>query len=82
MSDKCNLREANGVPEQPCDREECIYWRVAGYLGDEEIGDGCAIRHFELLGDEKTVQWLLSVKERVERTDPSPRAPYESPRSR
>jgi hypothetical protein len=72
MSDRCELRKANGLPEQPCDREECVYWRIAGYLGDGETGEGCAIQHYELLGDEAVVQWLLSVKERIERVGSGP----------
>ena len=65
MSDECELKAANGVRGGRCDGEDCPYWRALSHLGTP-IGSGCAIEHYELLGDEKTVKWLLTVKERLE----------------
>ena len=64
---RCELKAAHGV-HAPCDEQECVFWRVVGHLDVVEAGSGCAIQHFELLGDEGSdvVAWLLSVKERVE----------------
>jgi hypothetical protein len=42
-----------------------MYWRLVDHLGHGEV-DGCAIEHFEMLGDEKLVDWLISVKSRVD----------------
>ena len=68
MSEHCELREANGLPEQHCDKEVCIFWRIAEHVGGPESGDGCAIQHYQLMGDEGVAAWLLSVKERLDRT--------------
>ena len=65
MDDNCELKIANGIHGEPCDREDCIYWRIVEHLG-EERGAGCAIQHFEMLGDSEKAAWLLSVKERLE----------------
>ena len=65
MSDQCELKAANGVHGERCDGEDCPYWRALSHLGTP-IGSGCAIEYYELLGDEKTVKWLLTVKERLE----------------
>ena len=65
MDDNCELRIANGIDGQPCDGEDCIYWRVVEHLGEEKHA-GCAIQHFEMLGDSEIAAWLLSVKERLE----------------
>lgn len=68
MSDTCELRAANGQPEQHCEGEQCVYWRVAGHLGLVETHAGCAIQHFGMLdGGDELARWLLSVKDRVER---------------
>ena len=67
MTKRCELRAVNGLPDVDCDRDECIYWRVAGHLGLAESEAGCAIQHFELLdGGEDVAAWLLTVKERLE----------------
>jgi hypothetical protein len=68
MSDKCELRYANGLPVQHCELDECIFWRVAEHLGVDGNADGCAIQYYQLLGDEDVARWLLSVKERLEQT--------------
>jgi len=67
MSDKCSLREANGLPEESCDREACVFWRAVGHLG-EAPGEGCAIQHYKLLEQDGIAAWLLSVKDRIEQT--------------
>ena len=66
MSDECELRKANGLPAQFCDSDECIFWRVAEYVGGDAHVDGCAIQHYQLLGDGAVARWLLSVKARIE----------------
>jgi len=65
MVDKCSLREANGLPAGACDKEECVFWRAIDHIG-QEAGEGCAIQHFELLGQDGIAEWLLSVKDRIE----------------
>ena len=70
MDDACDLREANGLLDRHCDGSSCVFWRVVEQIGDAP-GDGCAIKHYQLLGDEGVAAWLLSVKERLERDDPS-----------
>jgi len=69
MPDECDLRTANGEPGVTCDEEACPFWRVVEHV-EGATGNGCAIKHFRLLGDEKLAEWLLSVKERVEKQDP------------
>lgn len=64
--DECKLRASSGASGTHCDGEECIYWRALGHLGTGD-GVGCAIQHFELLGDDGVAAWLLTVKERCER---------------
>lgn len=66
MSD-CKLRSANGFAAVHCDEERCVFWRALEHLGTGE-GEGCAIQHYQLLADDGVASWLLSVKERVERT--------------
>lgn len=65
MSENCELKAAHGAYGEPCAGATCVFWRVAGHLGTE-AGEGCAIQHFELLGDTGVAAWLLSVKQRVE----------------
>lgn len=65
MTDECDLKAAHGVHGQACDGSDCPFWRVVGHVNNVS-GDGCAIKHFELLGDEATSAWLLSVKQRIE----------------
>ena len=65
MDDFCDLREANDEPGAHCDRERCTFWRLVEHV-DGESGSGCAIKHFELLGNDEVAAWLLSVKKRVE----------------
>jgi len=64
----CELRAANGINEKHCEGERCMYWRALDHLGTGD-GDGCAIQHFELLGNEGVAAWLLTVKERFERAE-------------
>ncbi len=65
MGEFCDLRAANGQNGWLCEGEECAFWRLVEHVGDES-GTGCAIKHFQLLGDEQRAAWLLSVKERIE----------------
>jgi hypothetical protein len=66
MDDYCDLREANGVGGARCDEDSCPFWQLVEHVGGE-VGQGCAIKHHELLGDEKVAEWLLSVKQRVDK---------------
>lgn len=66
MDDICRLRSAMGDSPYPCDKGSCMFWRVVDHLG-VETAEGCAIQHYELLGDHDLASWLLSVKERIER---------------
>lgn len=66
MSDRCELRKANDIHGADCDGEACVFWRAVGHLGEPE-GSGCALKHYEMLGDSQMAAWLLSVKERVEK---------------
>jgi hypothetical protein len=68
--DTCDLQEANGQPDHDCDGSSCVFWRLVEQIG-EAPRDGCAIKYYELLGDPGVASWLLSVKERVERENPS-----------
>ncbi len=71
MAQKCELKNAMGIPDVACDEEDCIYWRVADHLGVVVYEDGCAIQHFQLLDDgAEMAAWLLSVKERVDGQQP------------
>ena len=65
MTDECRLRAANGIHDEQCDGTDCVYWRALSHLGTP-VGEGCAIDHYELLGDEKLAKWLLTVKQRLE----------------
>jgi len=67
VSENCELKAAHGVYGEPCAGATCLFWRAAGHLGDVQC-EGCAIQHYELLGDTGIVAWLLSVKQRVERS--------------
>ena len=66
MGQTCELRAANGLQSQHCEAEVCIFWRVASHVDGTQSGEGCAIQHYELLGDSAVAEWLLSVKERME----------------
>lgn len=66
MGERCELRQANGLSVQQCDEERCIFWRVAEHVGGTDGVEGCAIQHYELLGDSEVARWLISVKERLE----------------
>ena len=68
MGDLCDLRAANGDPDRDCAAEECPFWRVVGHVA-EAPGTGCAIKHYQLLGDDDVAAWLLSVRERIERLE-------------
>jgi len=63
----CKLRAAQGQGLVHCDEETCVFWRALEHLGADE-GPGCAIQHYQLLADESVAAWLMSVKDRVERT--------------
>lgn len=63
--DECKLTAAMGIAEKHCEGEACIYWRALDHLGPT-AGTGCAIQHFELLGDHGVAEWLLTVKSRFE----------------
>ena len=65
MGEKCRLREANGLPATFCDKGACVFWRAVDHLGGEP-SEGCAIQHYELLGDSGVADWLMSVKQRIE----------------
>jgi len=67
MGETCKLGEANGLPSQLCDNDACVFWRAVTHVGAEQA-EGCAIQHFEMLGDANFAEWLLSVKDRVENT--------------
>jgi hypothetical protein len=67
MDARCVLREALGIHGEKCDGPDCIYWRALSHLG-EPIGDGCAVEHSGILGDETLMKWLLTVKERLKDT--------------
>lgn len=66
MGDTCDLRAAAGEAGEHCDGGECTFWRIAGPVA-EGPGAGCAIKYYQLLGDEGVAAWLLSVKERLDR---------------
>lgn len=67
MTDICKLYEQHGEHGRACDKDTCIFWRAVGHLGIGEAESGCAIQHFEMLGgDSKVLEWLLSVKQRVD----------------
>jgi len=70
MADDCKLREAHDQAGVPCDGDACVFWRAVSHVSEsgEAPVERCAVEHFELLGDSGVAQWLLSVKERVERT--------------
>jgi hypothetical protein len=68
MAGNCELREANGREATLCDEGSCVFWRAVDHIG-ETAGEGCAIQHYELLGDEGVATWLLSVKDRLEQVD-------------
>ncbi len=72
MDDICDLRHANGEVGVACDGEACTFWRLVEHVVGER-GSGCAIKHFELLGDDNVAAWLLTVKQRVEHLDDSSR---------
>ncbi|MDP2232929.1 MAG: hypothetical protein Q8K89_04780 [Actinomycetota bacterium] len=72
MSDRCELKESAGIVAS-CDTGECPYWRALGHLGITEQEAGCAIAHFGMLdgADDEIVEWLLSVKSRLEAQEAS-----------
>lgn len=72
MDDGCDLRAADGVVAH-CDGDRCTFWRAVEHLDVGVRQEGCAIRHFELLGDDRgseIAKWLLSVKARVDAQEP------------
>jgi hypothetical protein len=69
MTDRCELRAANGQDGVACTGAECMYWRLADHIGaaDGVEWEGCAIQHFRMLeGGADVAAWLLSVKDRIE----------------
>ena len=74
MSDRCELKGTVGIVAS-CDAAVCPYWRALGHLGITEQEAGCAIAHFSMLdgADDELVEWLLSVKARLEAQEASPR---------
>ena len=68
MGDYCDLRNAHGDADARCDGDTCPFWRLVEHVDDAE-GSGCAIKHYQLLGDERVAAWLLSVRERLERIE-------------
>jgi len=69
MGDHCKLRADHDQAGAPCDGEACVFWRAVSHVSEShDAPSGCAVQHYELLGDTGVAQWLLSVKERVERT--------------
>jgi hypothetical protein len=68
MAGDCELRRANGREATLCDEGSCVFWRAVDHIG-ETAGEGCAIQHYELLGDEGVAAWLQSVKDRLEQGD-------------
>jgi len=70
VGDYCDLRNANGDADARCEGDECPLWRLAGHVDDQTgSGSGCAVRHYQLLGDERVAEWLLSVRERLQRLE-------------
>jgi hypothetical protein len=65
MDDYCDLRAANGEEPGFCEGEVCSFWRVVEHVAGE-AGSGCAVKHYQLLGNDDIAVWLLSVKERVD----------------
>ena len=72
--DVCGLREANGLPDKDCDGSSCVFWRLVEHLADDAPGEGCAIRHYELLGDSGVAAWLLSGSAPTRSATPEPAA--------
>lgn len=68
MKGICDLRAANGEPDARCEAQPCPFWRVVEHVGDAP-GVGCAIKHYQLLGDDGVAEWLLSVRERLIRVE-------------
>ena len=64
----CELRNANGDASARCEGDECPMWRLVGHVGEAD-GDGCAVKHFQLLGDERVAEWLVSVRDRLQRLE-------------
>ncbi len=68
MDKECELRKSHGEHVR-CDEGACVFWRAVRHLDDGAVSAaGCAVQHFELLGDEERVRWLLSVRERWAQT--------------
>lgn len=65
MSEPCELLVANGEPNAHCEGPSCSFWRLVDHV-DGASGEGCAIRHYQLLGDDDVATWLLSVKTRLD----------------
>jgi hypothetical protein len=68
MGDLCDLHAANGSVDEDCRSEACPFWRIVEHVS-QPPGRGCAIKHFQLLGEEELAIWLLSVRERIERLE-------------
>lgn len=70
MGDQCDLHAANGEPDRECQEAACPFWRVAEYVGDAP-GEGCAIKYYQLIGNDGVAAWLLSVRERLSQLERS-----------
>jgi hypothetical protein len=71
VDDICKLKQANGIEGEHCEGEPCLFWRAVENLG-VPTGSGCAVQYFEMLGEDGMAAWLLSVKERVQHSEPEP----------
>jgi len=70
---KCELRSDSDRPGFGCEGEACLYWRVVDEIGVADRLDrtGCAVQGLRLLeGGTGAVEWLLSVKRRMEAVSP------------
>lgn len=65
MDDLCDLHAANGNIDEACQSEACPFWRIVEHVS-QQPGSGCAIKHYQLLGEADLASWLLSVRERIE----------------
>jgi hypothetical protein len=68
MGDLCDLHAANGSTDVDCEENGCPFWRVVEHVTEEPV-TGCAIKHYQLLGNDGLAAWLLSVKQRIERLE-------------
>ena len=69
---RCELRASQGI-DVPCEKENCIFWRVTNHLDLGAPEPDCAVEHFGLLDgkDPELFEWLLSVKDRLAEVSPA-----------